>query len=820
MKVFVSSTTKDLGDARKKVCDQLLQLNLQPDGMDFYTSDPNPPKQLDQTKVDECDAVVVIVGHLYGSSPKGGKKSFTELEYDVAIASGKPVYPFMASDEFLFSSTLREDDATSKKLQAFRDRLQKNYTIAYFNTIENLCTKVVAAFSLRRMEEKSNRVFNLIETFKEFLKEKKGYPEKTIRSEKIDPNQITMKSPRTGLELVEPESDRILAVAEFKSNSNDFSLRQASEQVLREKEFLNAREARGYIICPAVGEESQFLIFEISKDAKTLPISLSSFPSYNELLDLVSKDLGKENESVLEYGTGGVATIQMDQLSKVDLLDREGLVSALAGLFVHSQNVEGFTVALLGDWGEGKSTVMGLLEEHLKHKYPGRFDFAKFNVWEYEHTDNIPAGLAQQVVKGLNYKCEFNLKFLWNLYRKIILLLSFALLDHWRGLVVKMMYLSIPCLVIFLMYQMRVIPDEYLRYYRYGFWGILLFASIYLFKNAKFIFEHPLLTSMETYLRLPDYGKHLGLVPVLKRHISTLCKLKLDAIEVFGFKWGKDRKLVVFVDDLDRCQTRCIAHTLDAIRLVMSIPNVIVMIGIDHRIAFKAMENYYRKLGDGKGDRRSIEIARDYLAKIIQLPIRLSTSSSGEILKYIDKRLFPDALEIDSVKQPDINLGKEISPTEVTQGEFDSEDLKLKPELAEAVATAKPKSAEEILKDTAADRNMFYDLTQEFHFMNPRLLLRLRNSYRFLKVLDSAEVFDRKSLMRMLFWQDFLNSQPPQIQHVCMDVLQGRLTAEKIGKVKVKEIIQSVKEEILKLYQTSECEALENFVRIVVLPHS
>jgi hypothetical protein len=33
MKVFVSSTTKDLGDARKRVCEQLLQLGIQPEQM-------------------------------------------------------------------------------------------------------------------------------------------------------------------------------------------------------------------------------------------------------------------------------------------------------------------------------------------------------------------------------------------------------------------------------------------------------------------------------------------------------------------------------------------------------------------------------------------------------------------------------------------------------------------------------------------------------------------------------------------------------------------------------------------------------------------
>jgi hypothetical protein len=59
--------------------------------MDWYTADGKPPKQLDHKKVNDCDAFAVIVGHLYGSCPPGEQKSFTELEYEAAMASAKPV---------------------------------------------------------------------------------------------------------------------------------------------------------------------------------------------------------------------------------------------------------------------------------------------------------------------------------------------------------------------------------------------------------------------------------------------------------------------------------------------------------------------------------------------------------------------------------------------------------------------------------------------------------------------------------------------------------------------------------------------------------
>ena len=181
---------------------------------------------------------------------------------------------------------------------------------------------------------------------------------------------------------------------------------------------------------------------------------------------------------------------------------------------------------------------------------------------------------------------------------------------------------------------------------------------------------------LKEYLKLPSYSKHLGLIPILRRHINTLCGLKLRRTDIrkkrifqtwcvrklnsllrshkkilmplqfmvrllkkLVIKWWRKsksekidlRQLVLFVDDLDRCQSRCIAKTLDAIRLVMTVPRVNVLICIDHRVAFKAVGEHYKKVVDEDGKkvegivvgRSAGEIARDYLGKIVQLPIRL-----------------------------------------------------------------------------------------------------------------------------------------------------------------------------------------------------
>jgi len=91
------------------------------------------------------------------------------------------------------------------------------------------------------------------------------------------------------------------------------------------------------------------------------------------------------------------------QASTVDHLNRERLVDTLATILAAPNNHHHQTIGLLGHWGIGKSTVINLLKERLlKDHQEQPFLFAEFNAWEYEHTDNVQAGIAQEMIKALS----------------------------------------------------------------------------------------------------------------------------------------------------------------------------------------------------------------------------------------------------------------------------------------------------------------------------------------------------------------------------------------------------------------------------------
>jgi len=279
--------------------------------------------------------------------------------------------------------------------------------------------------------------------------------------------------------------------------------------------------------------------------------------------------------------------------------------------------------------------------------------------------------------------------------------------------------------------------------------------------------------------------------------------------------------------------------TFDAIRVVMAIPDVIVMVGIDHRIAFRAVEVSYSKVGNAKeevggedvnngknkSDRRvrarsAREIARDYLGKIIQLPVRLLPADERGIDRLVDEYLFADAVADTPKKKDDKGEqgevvgstgGIEVGIGGSVMGESHG---------VETATEGRARVIGEILKDSISERDLYRELARRFGFSNPRQLLRLRNSYRLLKVLGRAREFSHKQLMTMLFWQEFLHKwgeeARTEIERITYEEHMGKVNLS----VRDAEIVDREKIGIRLLFtEKGKYDVAADFVRMVVLPH-
>ncbi len=135
--VFVSSTYKDLLEARQEVMQALLELDCIPAGMELFPAADDDQWTLIKRVIDDCDYYLVIIAGRYGSIGPG-EKSFTQLEYEYAISQGKPVIAFLHKQPGkLPADNTEQESQLAKKLDDFRNLAQKKM-VRYWTTPADL----------------------------------------------------------------------------------------------------------------------------------------------------------------------------------------------------------------------------------------------------------------------------------------------------------------------------------------------------------------------------------------------------------------------------------------------------------------------------------------------------------------------------------------------------------------------------------------------------------------------------------------------------------------------------------------------------------
>lgn len=105
-------------------------------------------------------------------------------------------------------------------------------------------------------------------------------------------------------------------------------------------------------------------------------------------------------------------------------------------------------------------------------------------------------------------------------------------------------------------------------------------------------------------------------------------------------------RLVIFIDELDRCSPDTILETLEAIRLFLFTGNSVFIIGADERHISYAVKRKFDKI-----EGQQIDIGKEYLEKIIQYPIRIPRLNSKEVEFYITCLLFEKDLSVDEFRE-------------------------------------------------------------------------------------------------------------------------------------------------------------------------
>ena len=145
-KVFLSSTARDLSEHRKAIIAAIRRLDgYQCVCMEDFGARDWQADDFCRAKVAECHVFVGVLGHLYGSCPKGSQLSFTEREYDKAVETAKPRLMFLTADNFPMPANLREKEEEWHAQQTFRKRVSEERIRGTFLLPEEVALKVTQA---------------------------------------------------------------------------------------------------------------------------------------------------------------------------------------------------------------------------------------------------------------------------------------------------------------------------------------------------------------------------------------------------------------------------------------------------------------------------------------------------------------------------------------------------------------------------------------------------------------------------------------------------------------------------------------------------
>lgn len=132
LRIFISSTMKDMPRERRQIYARLKSFNFEPVMAEALPTSEAHPWKVIQEEIRSCDIVILILGEKYGWIPKEGPKSdtnlsVTQLEFEEAKSLGMPILPFLKK----LSKSINNRSKDARKRNKFRDEI-KDWSKGHF----------------------------------------------------------------------------------------------------------------------------------------------------------------------------------------------------------------------------------------------------------------------------------------------------------------------------------------------------------------------------------------------------------------------------------------------------------------------------------------------------------------------------------------------------------------------------------------------------------------------------------------------------------------------------------------------------------------
>jgi len=333
-------------------------------------------------------------------------------------------------------------------------------------------------------------------------------------------------------------------------------------------------------------------------------------------------------------------------------------VEKIARVFAsHLKNLKdesGQMIGVFGQWGRGKSYFTREVFKVLDNEDPNSFLTIKFQAWRYQQTPSIWAYLFETLINEyLNGKRWKKACRLFNL--------TIERQGHWRTWVWPVISIAIAIIAFLITLNLFDSSQSRLVVKVLGLVGTLTLA----YKKGRSILEKldkPATTIFNSFSKAPSFKSVLGVQAEIEKELKHLLKVWKNYLD--------DKRILLFVDDLDRCNEDQIIEIIDSLRVILDdeeIKNhVLILVALDGEKLERAIIQKYKSLFT---EREKLEsVVSEYMDKLFISAIKLSPISLDDRAEFVRK--LADQIngveKIEDKKKPE-RTTSQTPPAEVTE---------------------------------------------------------------------------------------------------------------------------------------------------------
>lgn len=288
-----------------------------------------------------------------------------------------------------------------------------------------------------------------------------------------------------------------------------------------------------------------------------------------------------------------------DHETKVDLLRNKAIATTILDIIAGS-GTKPLTIGVHGYWGAGKSSVLEMIAEH---QFPeGKTLVIRFNGWQFEGFEDAKIALIEGVVDQLMADETIYSKAKEQIL-DVVKRIDWLKAAKKAGGLAFMAATGLPS------------PDQAMDLAKFAMGKIT---------GGEWATQENIEAAAEG---VRGYLKDAEEKPTVAKNIREFNRAFRKLIEKADIE-----RLIVLVDDLDRCLPETAIETLEAIRLFVMLPRTAFVIGADEAMIRYAVTRHFPDLPAATTTQ---DYPRAYLEKLIQVPFRIPSMGEAETKTYL-----------------------------------------------------------------------------------------------------------------------------------------------------------------------------------------